>query len=113
MSIITAVNRSLGKAVRATHAETGSPYFADAALKHHLRRLEYRLAQVDQTRPELLVVLADHLGTPATLPAVTTEVRARAANLLTRRQEMDTARGRYPVPRTPRRIRGHARSFPR
>ncbi len=108
MSIITAVNRSLGQAVRTTHAETRSPYFADAALLLNLRPLEYRLSQVDQTRPELLAVLADHLGTPATLSAVTDEVRARAANLLTRRQEMDTARGRYPVPRTPRRAgRGH------
>ncbi len=46
MSIVTSVDRSLGKAVRATHAETGSPYFAAAALAHHLRPLESRLAQV-------------------------------------------------------------------
>ena len=113
MSIITAVNRSLGQAVRTTHAETRSPYFADAVLKHHLRSLEYRLAEVDQSRPDLLAVLANHLGTPATLPAVTAEVQARAANLLTRRQEMDTPPERYRLPRTPRRTRDHAPSFPR
>ena len=113
MSIVTAVNRSLGTAVRATHAETHSPYFAAAVLAHHLRPLESRLAEVEQSRPELLAVLADHLGTAATLPAVTAEVRARAANLLTRRQEVDTPPGRYGLPRTPRRTCPHGRRCPR
>ncbi len=138
MSIVTAVNRSLGKAVRATHAETHSPYFAAAVLAHHLRPLGSRLAQVHQSRPDLLAVLAhhlrplgsrlaqvhqsrpdllavlaDHLGTAATLPAVTTEIRTRAANLLTRRQEMDTPPERYRLPRTPRRTRPVSQSYPR
>lgn len=96
--------------MRATHAETHSPYFPAAVLKHHLRPLESRLAEVDQSRPDLL---ADHLGTAATLPAVITEVQTRAANLLTRRQEIDTPPERYRLQRTPRRTRGHTRSFPR
>lgn len=89
MQIVTLVNRDTGRAVRAAADRTSSPYFAAALLTRHLAPLHSRLQLLAERRPLLWSDLAEHLGVPADITAVTAEVDRRAAALLTRRLEAD------------------------
>lgn len=102
MNVVALVNRDVGAAVRAC-GHTTSPSFAHGRLNRELSPLRHRLGALAQVRPDLLAVLAGHLGVPAGLPEVLAEVQARAENLLTRRLEATTRPEHYGLPRTPRR----------